>query len=250
MENNNINLSSLIAKPVSVAAEADSTAPVPGQETPGASVVPNETLLGLKEANTAAAVSGNTSLPGSTDKPVTATGTPVTAPTATTGAALSDAISGKFVVDVMDLVFPTIALVILSVAGYTADKKGLQLTAKEKETIAPFMDAYLKSVNLSFTNPLHNLLFIAGAIYAPKIIALIPEMKALPSKAEKQKPVSPVEQANKLVEAEKEREQKRALEIQQLSLMSEQAAVKWLADKKKMGKEKAIAFYRKNVQKK
>lgn len=93
------------------------------------------------------------------------------------GTSIGSAVSGKLAVDLIDLIFPSIAIFGLSYAGYEGlNRRDLGMNKTEKETIAPHMQAYLNSINVSFDNPLNNLLFVLGGIYAGKLAEKLPEL--------------------------------------------------------------------------
>lgn len=86
-------------------------------------------------------------------------------------------VSGKLATDVMDSVFPALCVYAVSAMGYNVRKSDLQLSADEKRTIAPVFQQYLDTLNINLNNPLYNLLFVLGAIYAAKIVEQLPTME-------------------------------------------------------------------------
>jgi hypothetical protein len=98
------------------------------------------------------------------------------------GLKLGSTVSGKFAVDMTDVILPALLVWVVSMLGYGFEKKQLALTAKEKETLTPLVQAYLDSVNIQFNNPLHNLLFGLAMVYGSKIVEIIPTAKKLEKK--------------------------------------------------------------------
>jgi hypothetical protein len=90
------------------------------------------------------------------------------------GVKLGDSIGGKTAVEIIDSVFTSLCIALAGYIGYKLNRAELQLTADEKRTIAPAMQAYLNTVNINFNNPLYNLLFVIGSIYAAKIVSVLP----------------------------------------------------------------------------
>jgi hypothetical protein len=99
------------------------------------------------------------------------------------GVKVGGAISGKMATDILNILLPTLAALVIDQLGYHFDKRLIELTADEKKVIAPAMQDYLDSINVDFNNPLYNLLFVVGAIYAAKIIEVAPQLQ---KKARKQ----------------------------------------------------------------
>lgn len=98
-------------------------------------------------------------------------------PSSPQGMKLGNTVSGKFVVDMTDVIMPALTVWVVSLMGYGFEKKQLLLTAKEKETLTPLVQAYLDSVNVNFNNPFNNLLFGLAMVYGAKIIDVIPALQ-------------------------------------------------------------------------
>lgn len=92
---------------------------------------------------------------------------------------LGAAVSGKFAVEMADTIIPPLVVWLISFAKFKTEKKQFSLSAKEKETLHPLVQAYLDSVNISFNNPLHNLLFGTAMIYGAKVVELIPSLQKI-----------------------------------------------------------------------
>lgn len=112
-------------------------------------------------------------------------------PTSQPGIKLGSTVSGKFVVDMTDIILPALLVWVVSMIGYGIDKKQLALTAKEKETLTPLVQAYLDSINVNFNNPLNNLLFGVAMVYGSKVIEIIPNVQKLERKGKPNPKVSP-----------------------------------------------------------
>lgn len=82
--------------------------------------------------------------------------------------------NSKIAVDLMDVIIP--ALLVVAVAKYTSqkvNKSKFQLTAGEKNTIAPVLQNYLNSINFSVESPLNALILTVTIIYGSKTIEVI-----------------------------------------------------------------------------
>lgn len=89
------------------------------------------------------------------------------------GAKLGNVVGGKTATEIVDILFPSLCIWVVSSIGYNVPKGRLQMTAKEKEILTPAMQAYLDSINVNFNNPLYNLLFVFGSIYVSKTVDII-----------------------------------------------------------------------------
>lgn len=90
---------------------------------------------------------------------------------------LGSVVGGKIATDLIDVLLPSLCVWGISSIGYSIDKKGLQMTSKEKEIAAPAIQAYMDSINIDFSNPLYNLLFVMAAIYGAKVIDILPNLE-------------------------------------------------------------------------
>lgn len=118
---------------------------------------------------------GPTDIPTEPNKPNSPTGS-TNVPTSP-GNKLGSVIGGKTAADLLDILFPSLCVWAISAIGYKIGKGKLQMTAKEKEVLAPAMQQYLDSINVDFNNPLYNLLFVVGSIYTSKVIDILPELE-------------------------------------------------------------------------
>lgn len=98
------------------------------------------------------------------------TGTaPVTPMAPGASVALGGMLEGKWAVEIMDALLPSLFVVLLHMADIKLRKSELQLTEKEKSTIAPIMQKCLDSVLLNFDSPWSALVITVGAIYGGKL---------------------------------------------------------------------------------
>lgn len=138
------------------------------------------------------------------------------------GTKLGDVVTGRVAVEVVDAILPALAVLIAAKVGYAIEKRGLQLTASEKSTIAPAVQEYLSTINVRLDNPLYKMLFVVGGIYAGKIIEVMPNMERIEKGAKIRQTGAGVRVQPPKGEADK--------------LISEVAAAR------KKGKKEAIAF--------
>jgi len=154
-------------------------------------------------------------------------------------------VSGTFAVGLMDSIIPAVLLLAANAMGYELDKKGITLTEKEKATISPAMQAYLDSININFNNPLYNLLFVVAAVYGSKIVEQLPNIKRKEKAV--RKPVTPIEAAEIKAKESMSREAERVKELEAIRQMSREAGIKYIADKRKLSRVKAVEWYNKNI---
>lgn len=185
--------------------------------------------------------------------PATSVPTPVNTTNVNTGKVISigGLVAGDTATDLMDTLLPSLIVSLLSFMGYHLDKKGLGLTAKEKEVIAPFMQQALNAMQFDLKNPFYNLLFVLAAIYGTKVIAELPKI----TKAGVKKPVANLAEVAVNAVAtiaekdakEKQVEDERKKFIGVVKQMHYQTAIKYIKDQRKMSSEKAINWYNKFV---
>lgn len=103
-----------------------------------------------------------------------AAGTTGAAPigTATPGSSVSlgGMVQGEWAVNIMDALLPAAMVAGFYAMGLKLRKSELQLTEKEKQTIAPIMQKCLDSVLLNFNNPWNALAITVIAIYGGKLM--------------------------------------------------------------------------------
>jgi len=111
-------------------------------------------------------------------------------------------IGGDLAVDLMDMALPAIFVFVVVKIGYKMDKKDLQLTVKEKATLAPAMQAVLDRMMIDLNNPYANLAMIMVIIYGSKVMALAPDMERLkPKKTEVEQVIDETNRVAESVEA-------------------------------------------------
>lgn len=79
---------------------------------------------------------------------------------------------GKLGVKVMDSVFPALLVLGFTALGSKVKKSDFQLTSSETDTLAPFMKAYLDTIQINFDKPWVALLVTAGFIYGAKVVEI------------------------------------------------------------------------------
>lgn len=151
-------------------------------------------------------------------------------PTTQQGIKLGSTVSGKFAVDMSDIVIPALLVWLISMIGYGIDKKQLSLSAKEKETLTPLVQAYLDSINVNFNNPLNNLLFGIAMVYGSKIMEIIPTAQKLEKKGKPNPKESAIATVVKMVQDKKPTDK----------ILEE------LAKKRKKGMKDAIEYFNAN----
>lgn len=153
-------------------------------------------------------------------------------------------IGGEFATNLLDTLFPALLVLIAGYVGYKLEKKKLQLTDKEKELIYPAMQEYLDSINLNFNNPLYNLLFIVGGVYAAKFIDILPELEKKPKNKEEKKVAIVKNIEEKIIQKEEKKKTKEETDNDFLSMPYE-IALEAIEGKRKKGKQDAINYYNK-----
>lgn len=78
-------------------------------------------------------------------------------------------VDGALATDLLDALLPALLVVLLKALKLEIKKTDLQLTAKEKNTLAPLVKACLDSLFLNFNSPWVALGFSASIIYGAKI---------------------------------------------------------------------------------
>lgn len=91
-------------------------------------------------------------------------------PIGSTSVTVGGLIQGKVAVDLMDALLPALLVVLAAKFQLEVRKTQLQLTAGEKATLAPLVDAWLNSISLNFDSPGIALSVTLLAIYGGKAI--------------------------------------------------------------------------------
>lgn len=78
--------------------------------------------------------------------------------------------------DLFDTLIPfALTMILKAYSGRIVAKSRFQASAKEKETIKPVLQSYLKSINFNVNNPFNALLLVCAVIYGPKAIDVLNE---------------------------------------------------------------------------
>jgi hypothetical protein len=83
---------------------------------------------------------------------------------------LGGIVQGEWAVNIMDAILPALMVAAFYYFGVKIRKSELQLTEKEKQTIAPVMQKCLDSILLNFSNPWAALAWTLGGIYGGKLM--------------------------------------------------------------------------------
>lgn len=84
---------------------------------------------------------------------------------------------GGFAVDLIDMLIPTIVVLIINYFGYSLEKKDLKLNKDEKEALTPALMDVLDEINLNFDNVYVNLGIMLAIVYGTKIADKLPTIK-------------------------------------------------------------------------
>lgn len=104
--------------------------------------------------------------------------------------ALGGLVQGKIAVDLMDSLIPAVLVLLFAKLEVTVKKTDFQLTAGEKNTLAPIVEACLNSINLDFSSPWTTLLISLVVIYGGKALEK-GGIQLLEKKAAETKPADP-----------------------------------------------------------
>lgn len=90
---------------------------------------------------------------------------------------LGKLMGGMFAVDLVDMLIPSLVVLLMNYLGYIMEKKDLQLSKSEKEALAPAVQDVLDDINIDFDNPYINLAVMVSIVYGSKIIDKLPTIK-------------------------------------------------------------------------
>lgn len=140
-------------------------APGPSQSPPiiAAANVEEQILAGTKHTKVSSLLPGD----GATS-PATAGG-PGQPPGVGSSVALGAMIEGKLAIELMDALLPGLFVAALYAVNIKLRKTELQLTEKEKGTIAPIMQQCLNTIMLNFSSPWQTLGVTLAVIYGSKV---------------------------------------------------------------------------------
>jgi hypothetical protein len=170
--------------------------------------------------------------------------------------AIGTLFNGKAGIELVDMLFPALIILIAdNVLGYAIDKKDLQLTAAEKNTIAPFMQSYLDSVNVHMS-PLGALIAVMSGVYAAKFMEAFPNIKKkAKTKQESAQPSTKMTAVVKNLENINEKLEKSLSNAEQrkqygifLLPMQYDKAIQHIKTSKRMNINEAKRWYKNNVE--
>lgn len=90
---------------------------------------------------------------------------------------LGKLMGGTFAVELVDMLIPSLVVLLVSYIGYSLDKKDLTLSKSEKETLSPAVQDCLDDIDIDFNNPWVNLGVMLAIVYGTKIIDKLPVIK-------------------------------------------------------------------------
>jgi hypothetical protein len=105
--------------------------------------------------------------------------------------ALGGLVQGKIAVDLMDSLIPALLVLLFKKLEIDVKKTDFSLTAAEKNTLAPIVEACLNSINLDFSSPWTTLLISLTVIYGGKALEK-GGVQFLEKKAAESKPADPL----------------------------------------------------------
>lgn len=234
-------------------------APVPGQIPSGAPKPSDTGGVGVVSQDSALGGSKHTeiktfSLTDASGKPIPGTG-PVTP--AGSSVQLGSLVQGKHAVELVDAIIPALLVVAFKYAKIDVRKTEMQLTEKEKNVLAPIVEACMNSIVLNFNSPWTTLAITAGVIYSSKIIehggVKLLDRKADAMKTTKDITDKVIDKSNERMAAVQENKQAvaDAVEKQRAAPLGAwtQDDVKKVEKKRRKGPKEAIAWLNKNWEK-
>src|SRR5581483_25825 len=148
--------------PVETAPPSGSNAATSSVASQNGAVTDQDALSGLKHTEIA-----STSLSGAHGQPAT---TPLTGAAPGASVNLGGIVAGEWAVNIIDAMFPAALVALMYSFGIKMRKTEMQLTAGEKNTLAPIMQKCLDSILVNFNNPWNALAITMGAIYGGKVM--------------------------------------------------------------------------------
>lgn len=110
--------------------------------------------------------------------------------------ALGGLVQGKIAVDLMDALIPALLVLLFKKLEIDVKKTDFGLTAGEKNTLSPIVEACLNSINLDFSSPWTTLLISLVVIYGGKALEK-GGVQFLEKKAAESKPADPLKHEKK-----------------------------------------------------
>lgn len=117
-------------------------------------------------------------------------GGPTTPGTPGQSVALGGLVQAKIAVDLVDSIIPAVLVLLFAKLEIALKKTDFQLTAGEKNTLTPIVEACLNSINLDFSSPWTTLLISMVVIYGGKALEK-GGVQFLEKKTAEQKPADP-----------------------------------------------------------
>lgn len=90
---------------------------------------------------------------------------------------LGKLMKGEFAVEMVDMLIPSLVVLLTNYIGYVLEKKDLQLSKSEKEALSPAVQDVLDDINIDFNNPWVNLGVMLSIVYGTKIMDKLPSIK-------------------------------------------------------------------------
>lgn len=90
---------------------------------------------------------------------------------------LGKLMGGSFAVDMVDMLIPSLVVLLINYMGYALEKKDLQLSKLEKEALSPAVQDVLDEINIDFNNPWINLGVMLAIVYGTKVMDKLPTIK-------------------------------------------------------------------------
>lgn len=109
---------------------------------------------------------------------------------------LGGMVESKLVIELIDALIPALLVVLFRYAKMVVRKTDVQLTARERETLAPVVQACMDQLMLNFNSPWVALLVTGGAIYSAKVIEVYGTAQAT-AKAAPKEPGKPAQTTDK-----------------------------------------------------
>lgn len=168
-----------------------------------------------------------------------------------TSVAAGSLLEGKMAVEMVDAILPSALVIGLHAMKIPSKKSDFQLTAKEKDVLAPVVQKCLDSLMINFNNPWAALAFTAGAIYLSKAaehigVAML-DRKAAETSPKKQ---APVRQMEPVKSASAPTDSNPIQTINNPLRPWDEMDVEKVVKKRKKGREDAIDWLGKNWEKK
>lgn len=137
--------------------------------TNGGGVKGAATIEDIFKANNNTKVSPLSVADGPTGQPTTDNISGIQQNSAGTSVSVGQMLESKLAIELIDAMLPALFVAMFHAIDVKLRKTELQLTQKEKDTIAPIMQACLNTIMLNFNSPWTTLAVTLGVIYGSKI---------------------------------------------------------------------------------